>query len=263
MTRSAFPGMDPYLERPTLWPQVHTRLIVALADFLGAVLRPHYWVAVEERTYVALLAPDDLIGLPDIAIVHAEPAFPLAQVREGTATLSMPLVAQVPLPEERRERYLEVRDVASGEVIAVIELLSPANKRRGEGRRQYEEKRLKVLGSRTHLVEVDLLRGGKSMALFIQGDGQKGPYRILVSRSEDRPRADLYLFSLRDPLPIFPLPLRRGDAEPLVDLGALLHDLYERAGYDLVINYRNAPVPPLDEEDAGWADNLLRQAGLR
>lgn len=261
--RFPFPGMDPYLEHPALWPQVHTRMIVALADALGSVLRPRYWVAIEERTYVALLAPEDLLGLPDVVIVRAETTPPPAQGSEGVATLAMPLAAQVPLPEERRERYLEVREVASGEVVTVIELLSPSNKRPGEGRHQYEEKRLKVLGSQTHLVEVDLLRGGEPMPVRIQGDGQRGPYRILVSRSEGRPRAHLYLFTLRDPIPIFPLPLRRGDLEPPVDLGQLLQDLYERAGYDMVTNYRNAPVPPFDEEDATWADDLLHQAGLR
>lgn len=261
--RSPFPGMDPYLERPTLWPEVHTRLIVALADFLGLILRPRYRVAVERRTYVSLMAPEELAGLPDVAVIYAEAELPPAQRREETATLTMPVAAQVPLPEERRERYLEVRELAGGEVVTVIELLSPSNKRPGEGRRQYEKKRLRVLGRQTHLVEVDLLRGGEPMPVLVQGNGQKGPYRILVSRSDSRPRADLYLFSLRDPLPIFPLPLLRGDIEPLVDLGALLHDLYERAGYDMVIDYRNEPAPPLDEEDAAWVDSLLCQAGLR
>ncbi|MBI2875754.1 MAG: DUF4058 family protein [Candidatus Tectomicrobia bacterium] len=261
--RSPFPGMDPYLGHPALWPQVHTRLIVALADALGSVLRPRYWVAIGERTYVALLAPEDLLGLPDVVIVRAEPGPSPALERQEATTLAEPLVAQVPLPEERRERYLEVREVASGEVVTVIELLSPANKRPGEGRRQYEEKRLKVLGSRTHLVEVDLLRGGEPMPVFVRGDGQGGAHRILVSRSDHRPCADLYLFTLRDPIPVFPLPLRQGDKEPLVDLGVLLHDLYERAGYDLVIDYHSAPVPPFNEEDAAWADDLLCQAGLR
>lgn len=261
--RSPFPGMDPYLEHPTLWPEVHTRLIVALADTLGPVLRPRYRVAVEQRTYLALLAPDDLVGLPDLSVVREKPGPTYAPTVSATVPVAAPLVAEVPLPEERRERYLEVRDVVSGEVITVIELLSPSNKHPGEGRRVYEEKRNRVLGSRTHLVEVDLLRGGESMPMRVQGDGRRSHYRILVSRSDHRPRADLYSFTLRDPIPAFPLPLRRGDPEPTVDLGALLHDLYERAGYDLAVDYRKDPAPPFDESDALWASDLLHQASLR
>jgi len=84
-----------------------------------------------------------------------------------------------------------------------------------------------------------------------------------VSRGDYRPRADLYAFNLRDPIPAFPLPLRPEAEEPLVELGALLHALYDRAGYDLVVDYTAEPVPPLEGEDAVWADQLLREKGLR
>jgi hypothetical protein len=46
-----FPGMDPYLENPGLWPEVHSRLLVAIADTLGPQLRPKYRVAIEKRVY--------------------------------------------------------------------------------------------------------------------------------------------------------------------------------------------------------------------
>lgn len=261
--RSPFPGMDPYLEYPTLWHEVHTGLIVALQLYLAPLVRPRYRVAVEQRTYLALLAPDDLVRMPDLSIVREKPASVYAPTASSTLSFAAPMVVQVPVPEERRERYLKVRDVVSGDVITVVELLSPSNKHSGVGRREYEEKRLRVLGSRTHLVEVDLLRGGEPMPMRVQGDGRRTHYRILNSRSTHRPHADLYSFTLRDPIPSFPLPLQRGDSEPTVDLGALLHDLYERAGYDLAVDYRQEPVPPFDENTAAWASDLLRQAGLR
>jgi hypothetical protein len=47
---SPFPGVDPYLENPELWPDVHNRLIAALGDDLSPLLRPRYYVALEERT---------------------------------------------------------------------------------------------------------------------------------------------------------------------------------------------------------------------
>jgi hypothetical protein len=88
-------------------------------------------------------------------------------------------------------------------------------------------------------------------------------YRILVSRGEHRPKADLYAFNFQNLIPPFPLPLRSSDVEPLVDLQTLLSELYDRASYDLVIDYSREPVPPLSEVDAVWNDAWLRQQGLR
>lgn len=88
-------------------------------------------------------------------------------------------------------------------------------------------------------------------------------YRILVCRGDCRPYADLYAFNLQDVIPSFPLPLRPGDTEPVVDLQRLLNKVYDISGYDLVIDYSREPVPPLSEADAAWADALLREKGLR
>lgn len=46
-----FPGMNPYLENPALWPEVHAWLIVALARTLNPILKPKYRAAVEQRVY--------------------------------------------------------------------------------------------------------------------------------------------------------------------------------------------------------------------
>ena len=64
-------------------------------------------------------------------------------------------------------------------------------------------------------------------------------------------------------IPPCPLPLRLLDVEPLVDLQILLSELYERASYNLVIDYSQEPVPPLSAADAVWNDAWLRQEGLR
>ncbi len=258
-----FPGMDPYLERRGLWEEVHPALIIELQQLLTPLVRPRYRVAVERRTYLALLTPDDLVGRPDVLVVDTgrEPAGMMTAATTLAGT--NPLVAELPMPEEVVERYLELRDVVTGEIITVIELLSRTNKLDYRGRRDYEEKRFKVLGSRTHLVEIDLIRAGEPMAMRVQGDGHRSDYRIVVSRTYHRPRADVYVFGLRQPIPAFPVPLRRGEDEPVVDLNALLHELYDRAGYDLAIDYRQEADPPLEGDDAVWADALLRENGLR
>ena len=110
-------------------------------------------------------------------------------------------------------------------------------------------------------MEIDLLRAGPRMPL--EGPKVTSDYRVLVSRADRRPKADLYGFGVRDPIPTFTLPLRGGDKEPKVELGAILHAQYERAAYDLSLDYRGEPVPPLSGDDRSWTHELLLSAGLR
>ena len=141
-----FPGMDPYLEHPRLWPDVHNGLIAELRNTLAPQLRPRYYVALEERTYVAEPAGLAFVSRPDVTVVGSPtPAASRTSPGEassmGVATLE-PVIVELPMPELVRETYLEVRLAQTHAVIAVLELLSPANKRPGEGRQQYERKRL-------------------------------------------------------------------------------------------------------------------------
>jgi hypothetical protein len=66
-----------------------------------------------------------------------------------------------------------------------------------------------------------------------------------------------YMLRVRDPLPTIPIPLQPTDPEPTLPLNQLLHDLYDRASYDLAIDYSQPPVPPLHDDDAAWAQHLL------
>lgn len=54
-----------------------------------------------------------------------------------------------------------------------------------------------------------------------------------------------------------------GDSEPLVDLQSLLTEIYDRASYDLVIDYSQETELYLSEDNAVWVDALLREKGLR
>ena len=252
---SPFPGMDPYLENPELWPDVHNRLIAALGDELSALLRPNYYVALEERTYLEEPGELVLVGRPDLTVVDRGGP---DQSPERSRT---PTVVEVELPvgAEVRETFLEVRTAKEGEVVTVLELLSPTNKRSGTGRRIYLDKRELILSTRTSLVELDLLRAGEPMPTV--RPRVRSDYSVLVSRGHRRPKADLIPFGVRDPIPQFPLPLRRGEDEPAVDLGTILHALYERASYDLRIDYGREAVPPLTPTDSEWAKALIRERG--
>ncbi|MBI3762558.1 MAG: DUF4058 family protein [Chloroflexi bacterium] len=251
--RSPFPGMDPYLEHPSLWPDVHNSLIAAIRDAVTPAVAPRYYVGIERRMY--LLKPDDLafIGIADVALVpHDEPQSlsPLPLVDVGV------LEVELPMSDEVGENYLEVHEVVTGNLVTVVELLSPVNKLHGKGRQDYEEKREQIFSSRTNLVEIDLLRAGEPMPVV--GKTVRSDYRILVARGSRRPRGRLYPFNLRQSIPQFPLPLLPGDVEPLVDLNTVLHALYDRARFDLRLDYTQPPVPSLSDEDATWARELLK-----
>jgi hypothetical protein len=259
---SPFPGMNPYLEHPELWSGVHLLLIADLTNSLAPQLRPKYRVSIEVRVYETTGEQGLLVGIPDLTVKRPLSTSQPTSTNVITAEPStQPLTVILPIPEIIRQGYLEVREVVTGEVVTVIEILSPVNKRPGEGRKTYENKRQKVLGSLTHLVEIDLLRSWKPMPIY--GKKIESDYRILVSRNEKRPQGDLYTFNLQDKIPTFPLPLKAEDKEPIIDLQTIIDDIYDRAGYDLVIDYSQEPIPNLSEQDTVWVDNLLKEQGLR
>lgn len=266
---SPFPGMDPYLEQAIFWSEFHSRLIVAIADALAPTLLPQYYVAVETRTYtdgsnIDGTSEELLVGIPDAVVLSTPgPSAPakLEPAGVGVDTTVRPQSVILPMPLEVKERYLEIRAAGSDAVIAVVEVLSPTNKRPGEGRRIYNAKRQTVLGSASHLVEIDLLRAYEPMAMHPveTGPASTARYRILVSRSEWRPRADLYEFALQESIPEFPLPLKAAEEQVVVSLQPLVDGIYERSGYSIRVDYQ-APVPPpaLSAVDQTWVNQLLQ-----
>lgn len=252
---SPFPGMDPYLEESRYWRQVHTALIIDIQRYLAHQLQPHYFIEIEQRTYLAVIPPEDT-GIPDVVVIDAY-HYPQGNVMVSTPQFVMrPVTAALPMPspEQVTERYLQIRAVDSQEIITVIEILSPTNKTGGIGREEYLAKRTKVLKTKTHLVEIDLLRSGHPMPMSI---GHQSDYRLVVSRSQNRPQADIYFFSVRDPIPDLPIPLRPTETEPTLPLNQILHNLYDLARYDLSLNYRHLPNPPLKAADEAWANELI------
>lgn len=246
---SPFPGMDPYLEQPAFWSSFHGRFIVALADAIEIRLAPDYYIEVEARTYLDDAMGNVLIGIPDVVVV-TQTQEPMQTTLPGGAVAVQvkPQQVEVPIPEEVTERYLEIRELATGQVITAIELLSPKNKRPGRGRTAYEEKRTQILGSDTNLVEIDLLRAGDPMTFL----GNLAPtlYRILISPSSKRPKADLYAFGLSQVLPEIAIPLKVDDEAIAISLQPIFDGVYDRSRYQNRIDYRQAPpLPALPESD--------------
>ncbi len=219
-------------------------------------------MSLEVRIYET--ADDNLsIGIPDVNVIQPKTKTELITSNVAVAAPpTQPLTVNIPMTYQVREGYLEIRERGSQELITLIEILSPTNKRTGKGRQMYEEKREEILSSRTHLIEIDLLRRGQKMPIV--GNNVESQYRILVCRGNRRPKADLYAFNVQNQMPAFPLPLRSGDTEPIINLQELFNQIYDIASYDLKIDYHNWEViPPLSEADTIWANAWLRDRNLR
>ncbi len=248
-SRPPFPGMNPYLENPSFWPEVHSWLIVGLARALNPQITPKYRAAIDTRVYNDSL----LVGIPDVS-VYQQSVVKQEPTAQATAVISKPESVTVPMTSEVTERFLEIREVGTGRVVTAVELLSPANKRKGEGRQQYLAKRQRILNSTVHLVEIDLLRAGDPMP---SAGGREADYQILVSRVNARPTAERYPFDLQDAIPRFLLPLDEGEQEPVIDLGELLQQVCDETALDLAINYREQPAPSLSESDFTWLQSIV------
>lgn len=250
-----FPGMNPYLEQEDVWHDFHGRLVTRIAESLTRIVRPKYIAKIDENVYIHELSAEQrfLLGRPDVGVLANQ------RSEGGTATaawgrITAPLHGHVtPATDIQREPFLEIRDRETRELVTVIELLSPSNKTVGPDRDQYLAKRKKILSSNVHLVEIDLLRGGPRMPI---GDLPQCDYYVMVSRSSERPRVELWPIRLRERLPEIPVPLRNDDPDATVDLQPLVEAVYDAAGYEDYI-YRGTPQPPLHPEDAAWAKDLI------
>lgn len=261
---SPFPGMDPYLENPSVWPDIHHKLISAAADLLSDQLLPKYVVRVDLRVYVSDERDPGRDLAPDVRIVRNPNVATSALVTMGAAATDPvePVEATIVVEEEITEARLLVKHAASREVVTVIEVLSPANKVPGaRGWENYGSKRAEVLASPSHLVEIDLLRAGKRYTP--REPLRPFDYLFDVSRAERRPKAKYWPIRLEQPLPPVPVPVLPGDPDARLDIQSILTALYDRGGFTYDIDYSKDPVPPFKPEQAAWADQLLREKGLR
>jgi hypothetical protein len=166
-----------------------------------------------------------------------------------------------PTGVEYRERFVEIRVRETEELVTVIELLSPTNKRKGSvGWHEYLSKRHEVLFSQVHLVEMDLLRGGERMAMRERQGTMAGDYRVLVSRWEWRPKAVAIGWSLREPLPTIPIPLKGRDEWAKLDLQEVFTTVYDRGGYRYLLDYNRPIEPPLSDEEQSWVQERLKES---
>ena len=259
---SPFPGMDPYLERHC--GDVHTSLVTYARDHLQKFLPRDLRARVEERVVVAQWDRPRSV-FPDVRIIETERIS--RRPAQGGASIAVAEPLLIELADElETQRFVKIREVSSdSRLVTVLEVLSPSNKRPGDGQEQYLRKEQKLRQAGVSLVEIDLLRGGDWVVALPFGALEpdlRTPYRVVVRRGWRRLQAEYYPIALSDRLPTIKVPLRPTDADAPVDLQALLDQCYENGGYDDV-DYTRAPDPPLPAAAARWAAQLLRRAGRR
>jgi len=262
--------MDPYLENPIWWRDLHNRLMTYIADALNAVLPPDYYAQMDERLYVSEL---DHRIFPDVAVLGIRNA---GKPSEGhserssvqSAVLDPPLRIVIET-EEEREVFIEVRRQIgqTSRVVTAIEVLSPSNKGSGIGRDEYIRKHREIIDSQANLLEIDLLRAGKSpLAPPTEQLLRVAPYDYAISlhRGNDGMAFNVWLLTVRQALPRTVLvPLDGGHDDVLLNLQEVFDRCYDVGRYPLKVDYAGPPIPPLSRADADWADTLLREAGRR
>jgi hypothetical protein len=195
----------------------------------------------------------------------ADPSTTAEEFANGDLVCDVPLLVKIDL-EPVTEGYIEIVDVKSGhQVITAIEVLSPTNKRPGEGQQLFLKKRDDQQAAGVNTVEIDLLRGG-TRVLMVDAEHippyHRTTYQACVWRGSRRTRFELYRMPLRQRLPVIAIPLRPADRDIALDLQTIFEQCYRNGGYD-DIDYAGEPDPPLSPEDAAWADAVLRGHGKR
>lgn len=253
---SPFPGMDPYLEG-YLWPDVHHSLATQIRDQLMPHLRPRYVARIELRV-VADERPEAEIGImyPDVEILERQvwPKPPLGGEAVATPDIT-PSTITLTVPEVRLTS-VQIWTTAENELVTSIEILSPINKREPELSR-YREKRTRLHLGGVHLLEIDLLRRGQRP--LARPRIPPSAYQVVLTRG-GAGVTHLWAVHLYDPLPVVPVPLRHPDPDIPLDLNHALQTIYERAAYDLSIDYSQPPPPPeLTAEEAAFVADLLNR----
>lgn len=263
---SPFPGMDPYIERPMVWSDFHSDLAPEIRGRLNQFIQPRYFARVTVYvTYeiVEVMGVAQVRGIhPDVSVWQPQP--PTGELPTGVATITpAPARSLIPLEFPLKLYSVEIRTTDLQQLITLIEILSPVNKRPGhEAYLNYQRKRCDLFRSAAHLLEIDLLRGGERPPL--ERPVPPASYYVLLSRADHRPNVDVWPIQLADKLPVLPVPLLEPDPDVPLDLGAAVAAIYERGAYGLQIDYRQPPPPPrLTEKDAVWVDELLQEKGLR
>lgn len=266
--KSPFPGMDPYLE--SRWRDVHQKLVTYIADALQPGLPEALVARTEERVIVD--SPGRVDGLsdyyPDVRVIDDGWDGAPESLRVGPpddAVVATEPIVMILSPEPMTEGFVQILDASGGQVVTVIEVISPTNKQPGKGASSYVSKRRELEAAGVGVVEIDLLRRGNRVQRVPEPRLParfRTAYRACVKPGYWEDRASYYPMPLRASLPTIRVPLREGDPDSPLDLQAVFEQVYRNGRYDRT-DYTVDANPPLVGNDAAWADEMLRAAGRR
>ncbi len=236
-----FPGMDPNLEAIRIWPDFHSTFLNLCREEIADRLPEGYEARIDERISVVKI-PDDRTEstvvrefIPNVAILETTNRLDAGPANTGVMSVSSSIPVTLTLEADpHRQAYLEIRFGEHRELVTVFELLSPSNKS-GEGYGQYVSMRQRLLLQGVNLVELDLLRFGRRMPIATPLPNTD--YFALVARGDDLPSAQLYAFSVRDPLPTIAAPLKSPDDDVPLDLARAFEIAWARGRYERALGY--------------------------
>jgi hypothetical protein len=255
-----FPGMDPYIERPAIFPDFHDSLITFIRGALQPLLRPKYVALTADRLYVV---ESERPIKPDVAVVRTS----AKEYRAGTGLLEpdAPAVFEMWREDSREPLIQIVEPAAQNRVVTAIEVLSPDNKKDAVGRTAYLQQREEFWGSGTNLVEIDLLREGEP-TVRISKEKIEGlrPWHYLAAVTRRWPsRQEVYAIPLQRRLSRVAIPLAENDADVTLDLQAVFTRCWDEGPYPELLRYEGPPPGTMTADDVHWCEERLRAAGFR
>jgi hypothetical protein len=225
-----FPGMDPFLEHPKVWPGFHHQLVASLYQLLLPALVDRYRARVVTRQYTA----------------------------------EMPLFTSI-VKEEHTEEYIEIRARADGRLITLVEVVSVGNRTTAAGRQAYLSHRSAVLAARAGVVEIDLLTQGKPTLDFNRDGLPEYDHAVTVTRGTAPDRFEIYTAAVSKRLPKFKLPLAADDRDTVLDLQVAVSRAHDQGNFAKQIDY-TGPLPPdvkLTADARRWIEDWLKQQNVR
>lgn len=245
--KSPFPGMDPFIEFRGDWGDFHDKLIVEIDRAISPQLPARYISRIAKRNYIDWIDPQEEEKrrrpiVPDVAIqefgsLHSpSTAGTVAIAESDDGSVAMRAKWEV----EFQETYVDIWDVEQDRhLVTSIEVLSPTSKARGTaGWMEYERKRNFFLQGNAHLIEIDLLRGGKRHPMH--EPWPESPYYLMVMRKESAPDCRVWAASSLEPLPPIPVPLLSPDADVLLSLQPLIENIFAWSRYFVQMKYDEA-----------------------
>jgi hypothetical protein len=256
---SPFPGMDPYLEDPAYWSDFSARFLTYLCDLVNERLPDNYEARIDEKVNLIETSPDRIKLIePDMALSQDRPSAPGAVAPGGAATLEPVTIPHLFVEEEQHERWIEILHRPERSLVTVVELLSPSNKE-APGLHRYRDKRFALLMQDVHLVEIDLLLAGSRLKL--RDPLPPADYYVLVSRGDQRPNCQVYHWTLPQPLPVIPIPLKAPDPDLSINLGEVFATAYDKGRYARSLKYGAPPAVRLPAESREWVARQASSAG--